>query len=197
MTGQPPRLVQPGDRAPDFILPAVNREGAVSLADFLGQNAILVGLFRGFDCPFCRRQIAQLGVAHGKLWAAGVETLAIIATPVARAAFYLKYRPTPIILLADPNMATHRAFGLPRAEVVLGAPGRGTAGPPMPGESDDMEGAGTKPIVAHGNQLAGHFLIDSTGIVRWAHVEGAQRVDGALHFPSERELLAAARSLPL
>ncbi len=47
MTTTPPRPLQPGDRAPDFTLPAVNREGSVSLADFRGKQPVLVGLFRG------------------------------------------------------------------------------------------------------------------------------------------------------
>jgi peroxiredoxin len=39
--------LQPGDRAPAFTLPAVNREGTVSLEDYRGRAAVLVGLFRG------------------------------------------------------------------------------------------------------------------------------------------------------
>ena len=37
----------PGDPAPDFALPAVNREGQVSLADYRGRSPVLIGLFRG------------------------------------------------------------------------------------------------------------------------------------------------------
>jgi peroxiredoxin len=36
-----------GDPAPDFSLPAVNREGPVSLGDYRGRSPVLVGLFRG------------------------------------------------------------------------------------------------------------------------------------------------------
>ena len=36
-----------GDSAPDFALPAVNREGQVSLDDYRGRSPVLVGLFRG------------------------------------------------------------------------------------------------------------------------------------------------------
>jgi peroxiredoxin len=39
-----PRL---GDPAPYFALPAVNREGKVSLDDYRGRSAVLLGLFRG------------------------------------------------------------------------------------------------------------------------------------------------------
>ncbi len=47
MTTTPPRPLQPGDRAPDFTLPAINREGSVSLGDFCGKQAVFLGLFRG------------------------------------------------------------------------------------------------------------------------------------------------------
>ena len=41
------RPLRPGDAAPDFTLPAVNREGQVSLDDYRGRGPVLVGLFRG------------------------------------------------------------------------------------------------------------------------------------------------------
>jgi peroxiredoxin len=44
MTVEP---LRPGEPAPDFALPAVNREGQVSLAEYRGHSPILVGLFRG------------------------------------------------------------------------------------------------------------------------------------------------------
>ena len=39
--------LQSGDPAPHFALPAVNREGQVSLGDYRGRSPVLVGLFRG------------------------------------------------------------------------------------------------------------------------------------------------------
>jgi peroxiredoxin len=36
-----------GDPAPHFALPAVNREGQVSLDDYRGRSSLLLGLFRG------------------------------------------------------------------------------------------------------------------------------------------------------
>ena len=44
MTSAP---LRPGDPAPSFALPAVNREGRVSLDDYRGRSPVLVGLFRG------------------------------------------------------------------------------------------------------------------------------------------------------
>lgn len=39
--------LRPGDSAPHFTLPAVNRDGKVSLDDYRGRSPVLVGLFRG------------------------------------------------------------------------------------------------------------------------------------------------------
>ena len=44
---EPRSPVQPGERAPDFTVPAANREGTVSLADYLGRSPLLLALFRG------------------------------------------------------------------------------------------------------------------------------------------------------
>jgi peroxiredoxin len=39
--------LRPGDSAPAFALPAVNREGQVSLGDYRGRSPVLIALFRG------------------------------------------------------------------------------------------------------------------------------------------------------
>lgn len=48
-TADPRRPLQPGDQAPSFTLPAINREGVVSLEDYQGKTSVLVGLFRGLQ----------------------------------------------------------------------------------------------------------------------------------------------------
>jgi hypothetical protein len=46
-------------------------------------------------------------------------------------------------------------------------------------------------------QLKGQFLIDRDGIVRWANIECAtEGTAGVGKFPSEEEILTAARALP-
>jgi peroxiredoxin len=113
--GDPLHPLQPGDPAPAFTLPAANREGSVSLADLRGRP-FLIGLFRGLHCPFCRRQVTQLAEIQPALRAEGIETVAVINTPVERARMYFRYRPVPLLLLADPACGTHRAFGVPAVE---------------------------------------------------------------------------------
>ena len=106
-----------GDRAPDFELPAVNREGRVSLADYRGKP-VFVALFRGLHCAFCRRHLALLSGTQEKLAKEGVETVAVVNTQPERARQYFQYRPTRVVLAADPEVQTHRAFGLPAFDIV-------------------------------------------------------------------------------
>lgn len=216
------RRFEPGDRAPDFTLPAINREGTVSLGDFGGKRPVLLGLFRGLHCPFCRRQLVQLTAMQEKLNRAGVETLAVVNTTLDRARLYFKYRPTPVLLAADPEAGTHRLFRLPAFELgeVSGWPQRATpeefgavrinptgelAVALQPMEANDelnrregfeLTAVDEQILAAHGTQLAGHFLIDRDGIIRWAHVEAWERMTDLGKFPTEADILAAARALP-
>src|SRR4030081_1909048 len=98
--------VQPGDLAPEFTVPAVDRDGGVSLADYRGRSPLSLALFIGPWCPFCRRAIAQMGTTEGKLKAVGVETLGIVASRPENARLYFKYRPTRLRLAAAPMLST-------------------------------------------------------------------------------------------
>ena len=48
---------------------------------------------------------------------------------------------------------------------------------------------------AHGTQMTGHFLIDRDGIIRWLQIEAAERIGDLSKFPSDEEILVAARAL--
>jgi peroxiredoxin len=217
--------LRPGDPAPPFALPAVNREGQVSLDDYRGRSPLLIAMFRGLHCPFCRRQIVQLGTTQDKLKQLGVETLAVVNTPLERARLYFKYRPARVLLTADPEAATHQSFGLPAGVVVekeseaSWAEGKVTMSQmqavlinptgelPTPqnpfmametlNKRDGFEVTETdlQIAAAHGMQLGGHVLIDRDGTVRWLHIEAGERVQDLSKFPSDDEILRAARAL--
>lgn len=209
------RPLQPGEPAPEFTLPAVHREGTVSLADYRGRCPVLLAIFVGLYCPFCRRNIVQLGTTREKLGAAGVDTLAVVATELDNARLYFKYRPARVALAADPELHTHRSFGLPRAtvtnellraiETVPINPTHDPAGPmplselaPVLDRSDGFQRteADLRDINRQWPQFKGQFLIDRGGTIRWANVECADGdIRSAGHFPSDEELLAAVRLL--
>ena len=51
--------LQLGETAPNFVLDTITREGTIAIDDFRGEKPVLVGLYRGLHCPFCRRHIAN------------------------------------------------------------------------------------------------------------------------------------------
>jgi peroxiredoxin len=208
--------VAPGEPAPNFTLPAVDRQETVSLADYRGRHPLFLALFVGLWCPFCRRSIAQMGVMESKLKTVGVETLAIVATTPENARLYFKFRPTKLRLASDPELSTHRAYGLPRPaptpELMQGLettrinPG-GVLPEPLPimqasralSKADGYVENPTDKAEAERQwpQLKGQFLIDRHGIVRWANIECAtEGLAGLGKFPSPEEIVAAARALP-
>jgi peroxiredoxin len=213
IVGRPP--LEPGQPAADFALPALNREGTVSLSDYLGTSGLFLAIERGLYCPFCRRHIAQLGSTARGLKTLGVDVLAIVATPPERAKAYLKYRPAPVALAADPRSEIHRAYGLPKfsgAPEILATMAAvpvnpfGTLPEPRPlkeaaealSKDDPYEftDADQEAWNAEQVQTTGQFLIDRHGIVRWRNVEGEREgLSGLARFPSDEEVLHAARSL--
>jgi peroxiredoxin len=218
-------LLRPGDPAPDFALPAVNREGQVSLDDYRGRSPVLIGLFRGLHCPFCRRQLVQLGTTQDKLKALGVETMAVVNTPLERARLYFKYRPARVLLAADPEAATHRAFRVPAGVIVeneseaswaqgtvtmgqlqatavnptgeLPEPQNAFAAAEILNKKDGFEVTEIDEQIAaaHATQMTGHFLLDRDGIVRWRYIEALEGIEGLSKFPGDEEIVAAARGL--
>jgi peroxiredoxin len=213
MAADEPRApLVPGDPAPDFTLPAADREGVVSLAAYRGNRAVLLVLLRGLWCSFCRRHLAQLAGTRDKLRTLGVETLAIVATDPQRARLYFRFHRAPIPVAADPELVTHRAYGVPKptwpeAQALLSKPvlvpelaqpltvqEAGNAlhrlNPYQWTAADEEESRRVLPL------LIAQFLIDRNGIVRWVNVEGANEgPSGISAFPTDEEFVAAAQAL--
>jgi peroxiredoxin len=204
-----------GQPAPEFTLPAVHREGEISLASYRGKSPLLLAIFIGLYCPFCRRNIAQLGGTQEKLRTLGVETLAIVATELQNARLYFKHRPARVAIAADPELVTHRAFGLPRRVVsdeymsaVKTVPVNPTGELPEPrplaevsAMLDEADGfkrgpADLRDIERQWPQAKGQFLIDREGIIRWARKESANEpVTNLGKFPTDDELFALAHRI--
>jgi peroxiredoxin len=210
-------LLRVGEPAPDLSLPLANREGTVSLSDYRGKNSLLVAIFRGLHCAFCRRHLAQLSSSMARLRDVGVEVLAITASPLERARLYVRYRPVAVTLAADPELSTHARYGLPfspptpelqewlRVKYLELARRHGVELPDTTSyrEAVDTLGRleGFELIEAdwnarlRGEGRTGQFLLDESGIVRWTNIEGTTEATGLGGLPSDGQLLAAA--LPL
>ncbi len=145
----------------------------------------------------------------------GVETLAIVASKAERARLFFRYRPVRCAVGADPDVITHRAYGVPQAgltpefmQAIAGAYGRlarelklevpADQARDAIGRLDGFEVTESEQGEAqrHQAQLTGQFLVDRHGIVRWANIECAQEgLAGIDKFPTDEELLAVARAL--
>ncbi len=156
-----------------------------------------------------------LATTAEKLQAIGVATLAIVASKAERARLFFRYRPVRCAVGADPDLLTHRAYGVPHTAVspevmqAIGGAYRTLARELKLGVPDDqardaigrldgfevMESESAE-FQRHQVQFTAQFLVDRHGIVRWANIECAQDgLPGIDKFPTEQELLAAARAL--
>jgi peroxiredoxin len=211
--------IQPGERAPDFSLPAIERDGMVSLDDYRGKTPLLLGLFRGVYCPLCRRQIARMGLECEKLRAEGVEALAVVSSKLEHARLYFRFHPTAVPLAADPAMTAIRAFGVPRPRVTpellkayqsTRVDPNGELPEPVPiteiaAKLNEIDGVEWGPADMENlqqqwgwdtsTQLVGRYLIDRDGVIRWVDLECGEGVAGMGKLSSQEELLAAVRAL--
>ena len=216
MTNQSQMPVQSGDRAPDFVVPAVHEDRTISLADYRGKTPVLLGLFRGLYCPFCRRSMAKMAATADELKSLGIDSLAIVGTELDNARLYFKFRPTRLALGADPQLTTHRSYGVPRPvptpemmqavqNTYINPTGELPAPLPVPAAAEALSALDGYQLTttdrreneATFTQLKGQFLIDRDGIVRWSHIECAtEGLAGLGKFPSHDELLSLANILP-
>jgi peroxiredoxin len=205
------RSLEIGEPAPEFTLTMMDTGRPVSLADYRGNSALLLGLYRGLYCPFCRRAVATLGLAGDRLRALGIETLAVIGTTLDNARLYFRYHPVRVAIAVDPALLTHRAYGLPRIEATWevvsakrvnpsgelpealpfweGTKALGRLDGFTPTDADRDEGIRTW------NQSVGEFLIDRGGVIRWLRAEGASVADYCATFPTKEALVSAADAL--
>jgi peroxiredoxin len=204
--------LQPGDLAPDFRLPTVQGDRTASLSDYRGKSSLLLALFPGLYCPFCRRAIVQFASSSEKLRPLGIEAVAVVATDLENARLYCSFRPAKVTMVVDPDRTTHRSYRVPQLELtpeVMQAMSdvRVNPGGELPEAVTIEEAANAlnkldkfQPTASdqrdaerQGVQLKGQFLIDRDGLIRWAHLEGAEGPASVGTFPTYEELAAAAQ----
>lgn len=214
-------LLAIGDRAPEFSVAAINRDGELRLDDFVGRTPLFLNFMRGLHCPFCRRAMAQVQKADSQLKEIGVESAIIIVTPLDRAQAYYRYRPTKIAVGTDPTVASYRAYGVPLMEFteseddwprkasmnsLMNVPilGEGILEKPMAivpamemlNERDGYEETPEEETALHAvpSPLDSRFMIDRDGIVRWVFVEAHHDPAKFGELPGTERILEAARA---
>ena len=156
-----------------------------------------------------------LGKTAEKLKEAGVQTLAVVATGAERARLFFRFRPVRFPVGADPDLITHRAYGLPQLavtpefaqaidavatnlarELQLSVPDGGALAAIEGLDGYARTEADAADFQRHQAQLVGQFLVDGKGIVRWTNIE-CQRdgLAGIDKFPTDDELLAVAQTV--
>jgi Peroxiredoxin len=221
-TSQLERTLQPGDVAPNVVLDAITRQGKVAVDDYRGRTPVLIGIFRGLHCPYCRRHIAAMAQLEPALSDKGIDVLTVVNTPLERARLYFRYRPMPNLLAAaDPERASHRAFGLPNLEFTQDESDwpRKVAMSQMMSMKINVTGELPEPLdpmaarrpqqdgrlrdhrcrqqmQATGmGQLVGEFLLDREGIIRWSFTEVPDGGKNLFGGPTPQDLLSAASHL--
>jgi hypothetical protein len=140
--------------------------------------------------------------------------IGVVGTAAERARRYFNYRKPRYPVAADPDLASHRAFGVPHtafteeiariATTNIDALARESGhNVPVGGgwalldrEDEIQPNEFAADLERHQAQFTGQFLIDRDGVIRWSNIEAEREGLEALdRFPSDEELIAAARAL--
>jgi len=188
MTDDVGPLLGPGDRAPDFNLPAADRDGHISLSEHYHRKPVLLLLLRGLYCAFCRRHISRLKSSCDMLQGAGITMLGVVIASAERSRLYYRFGTPPCFsVAAAPDRSVHRAYGLSavartpemiaagtqRAAELLREMNIDSRGDPFTAFHHYDSWEDTAEDVAELQrplQSVGYYFIDRHGIIRWASV---------------------------
>ncbi|BDI32780.1 hypothetical protein CCAX7_48310 [Capsulimonas corticalis] len=159
------RTPRAGDHAPDLALTSTEG-GSVRLSEFWARRPIVVVFLRHYGCTFCREQAAWLRRDYSQFRAAGAEVVCIgQGDPKTGKAFQIFLDlPYPLLVCGD-DLTAFQTYGL----------GRGTFGQLfgwrswVRGAIATLRGHIIGRLSGDGFQMPGTFIIDTQGIVRFAH----------------------------
>jgi putative peptide zinc metalloprotease protein len=175
-----------GRAAPEFRL-ASAQGGEVGPQDFRGKNRVVLWFSKGLFCPFCRRNMAQLGLRYPEIQAMQAEILQVTHNTLEEARGYLKHYPIKFPYLCDAERAAHDRYGVELTGIALG--GFLASGAAVVADFV-MKGETTPPPIPYIKRYAGQdaaqavFILDREGIVRAEH-----RLGPNAPLPSAAELV--------
>ncbi len=102
---------QVGQPAPAFL--AKDQGGkTVKLSDYKGRSSVVLYFYPKDDTPGCTAQACSLRDGHGALLASGAVVLGVSADDVESHAAFAKKFDLPFPILADPDKAIIKAYGV-------------------------------------------------------------------------------------
>jgi peroxiredoxin len=179
----PLRSIEIGDPAPDArIMTADGGETTLSTSWTSSPNGVVVVLMRNFGCLFCRDQAKRLRDAYPEITDRDINLVAVgIGTPEDAEGF-ASWLKLPFPVLGQPDTSIHAAWGLGRSRASTMVDTDLVKAGVRALRSGSMQGKAT----GDSRQLPGTFIVNRTGIVRWAR-PGRHPGD----HPSIDELLVA------
>lgn len=115
--------IQVGDHAPPFTATTHTSE-RVSLADYLGKQAVVVYFYPHDNTPICTTQACSFREAYEDFVQAGAVVIGVSSGSVESHRGFADKQRLPFLLISDPGDALRKAFGVPKTLGFL--PGRVT-----------------------------------------------------------------------
>jgi peroxiredoxin len=159
--------LKPGDPIPDSTLKNAADE-SVSLRKLVSEKPAILIFYRGGWCPYCTRHLQDLARIEKDVLAAGYQLLAISADQPSKLREKPDYQKLNYTLLSDNSMEAAQAFGIAfevPADLLTKYKSE---------YNIDLEAASGR--THHRLPHPAVFVVDTQGIVRFAHVNKDYKV---------------------
>jgi peroxiredoxin Q/BCP len=103
--------MKPGDRAPDFELPA-SQGRTVKLADFRGKKTIVLYFYPKDETPGCTAEACSFRDEYEDFTAAGAEVIGVSDDSVASHDQFAEHHHLPFVLASDTGGALREKMGV-------------------------------------------------------------------------------------